>query len=78
MAKTLGEQLDEIQDSLSAVRKAISYQHGDREVKRSYDDLLAEKEAILKKIERYGRDYVEGANTAPTRRGPTIKKAVWK
>lgn len=77
MAQTLGQQLDEIQDSLSAARKAISYKRGDKELTRSYNLLLSEKKEVLSKIERHGRDYLEGQNTTTTRKGPVFKKAVW-
>lgn len=78
MAKTLGEQLDEIETSLSAARSAMSYKDGGREVHRSYIQLRTEKEEILKKIERHGRDFIEGQNTEPTRKGPRMRKAVFK
>jgi len=78
MVKTLGAQLDEIENSLSKAREAISYKSGDNEVNRSYIQLISEKKEILAKIARYGCDYIEGQNSAPARRGPRIKKAVWK
>ena len=65
MAQTLGQQLDEINDSLSAARKAISYKTGDKEVQRSYALLKEEKKEILSQIEVYGRNYIEGKNTTP-------------
>jgi len=78
VAQTLGQQLDEIETSLSAARKAISYKMGDKELTRSYALLKEEKTEILAKINRHGRDYVEGMNTVAKRSGPVFKKAVWK
>jgi len=62
---TLGEQLSEIQTSLSAARTAITSKIGDKEVQRSYSMLLKEKNEILKKIDTHGADYTEGQNTIP-------------
>lgn len=78
LAQTLAQQLTEIQDSLSAARKAISYKQGDRELTRSYNLLLSEKKQILSQIAIHGSEYIEGQNVLPARRGPVFKKAVWK
>lgn len=75
--KTLGQILDEIEDALTQCRKAMIVEKGDSKLTMNYDKLLKEKEATLKKISKYGRDYVEGANTTPTRRGIKVRRASW-
>ncbi len=66
MAKTLGEQLDETQDAISKALTAQSYQTGDTEINRASLFRLEEREEkLIAKIERYGRNYIEGQNTSP-------------
>jgi len=65
VAQTLGQILDEIDVSLSAARKAISYKSADKEVHRSYSLILKEKNEILTKIATHGRNFIEGQTTIP-------------
>lgn len=62
---TLGDQLAEVQSALSSARKAISTKNGDKEVHRSYLQLQKEKKQLLKMINTYGANYVEGQSTTP-------------
>ena len=62
---TLAEQLEEVNKALSSARKAIVTKHGDKQVERSYKMLLQEKNELLKRIEAYGADHIEGASTTP-------------
>lgn len=67
MAKTLGQQLDDVQNAISKVLSAQSYQTGDKEVSRAALFRLEEREEkLLSKISIYGRNYTEGQNTEPT------------
>lgn len=67
---TLGDQLAEVNTALSEARKAIIIKHGDKEVERSYKMLLQEKNDLIRKIEAYGANHIEGLSTTP-------KKAVF-
>lgn len=61
MAKTLGEQLEEVQNAISAVLTSQSYKLNGRELTRA--DLSAlemREERLLGLIEKYGADYTAG------------------
>lgn len=80
MALTLGQQLDEVQNAISAVTTSQSYESGGNSLTRArLEALEAREEKLLRKIESApnGRNTIEGQNTTPKRKGPRIKKAVW-
>lgn len=66
MAKTLGERLDELQESIETTQKSQAYQTGDNQLTRaSLSSLYLQEERLLSKIAIYGRNYIEGSNTEP-------------
>lgn len=71
MARTLGEQLDTVQDAIYKLEsgRAASYEIEGR--KMAYHDLstLYRRESeLLRRIEKYGRDYTPGQNAKPLSR----------
>ena len=67
MAQTLGQQLDEVQASITKTLTSQSYQNGDKQNSRAALFRLENREeTLLAKIELYGRDYIPGQNTRPT------------
>ena len=78
MAQTLGERYDELVAKISKMEEAHSFRKGENEKQNHSINLLySERDKVLAKIERYGRNYIEGSNTAPRRRGPRIQRGVW-
>lgn len=67
MAKTLGERLDSLETKIDNAENVQSYQtsDGSQVVKGTLFRLYEERNSLLEKIERYGRNYVEGQNTTP-------------
>ncbi|MGJ0341652.1 hypothetical protein NG769_04245 [Aliarcobacter cryaerophilus] len=67
MAKTLGQQYDSILIKIDKAEESQSYQTGSGEqlVRGQLSTLYAERNRLLEKIERYGRNYIEGQNTSP-------------
>lgn len=65
MAKTLGERLDSLETKIDNAENVQSYQTGDgsQVVKGTLFRLYEERDRLLEKIERYGRNYIEGQNT---------------
>lgn len=67
MAKTIGEQYDSILIKIDNAETVQSYQTGSGEqvTKANLTVLYKERDRLLEKIERYGRNYIEGQNTTP-------------
>jgi len=70
LARTFGEQLDTIQTAIEALEtgKAQSYEIEGR--KMTYFDLrtlYAREEKLIKQISLYGRNYIPGQETSPTK-----------
>lgn len=68
MPKTIGELYDSILTKIEKAEESQSYQTGSGEqlVRGQLSTLYAERNRLLEKIERYGRNYIEGQNTSPT------------
>lgn len=68
MPKTIGELYDSILTKIEKAEEAQSYQTGSGEqlVRGQLSTLYNERNKLLEKIERYGRNYIEGQNTSPT------------
>lgn len=68
MPKTIGELYDSILIKIEKAEESQSYQTGSGEqlVRGQLSTLYAERSRLLEKIERYGRNYIEGQNTTPT------------
>lgn len=68
MPKTIGELYDSILIKIEKAEESQSYQTGSGEqlVRGQLSTLYAERNRLLEKIERYGRNYIEGQNTSPT------------
>ena len=59
---TLGDRLVNVRRAIDKAENAQSYKISDREAIRANIDSLYIKEAeLLKKIAKYGRDYIEGS-----------------
>lgn len=67
MSKTLGQQYDSILIQIEKAQESQSYQTGSGEqlVRGTLFRLYEERNRLLEKIERYGRNYIEGQNTSP-------------
>ena len=67
MPKTIGELYDSILVKIEKAEESQSYQTGSGEqlVRGQLSTLYAERNRLLEKIERYGRNYIEGQNTSP-------------
>lgn len=67
MAKTLGEQYDSILIKIDNAENVQQYQTslGEQITKGTLFRLYEERDRLLEKIERYGRNYIEGQNTTP-------------
>ncbi|WP_026804690.1 hypothetical protein [Aliarcobacter lanthieri] len=67
MSRTLGEIYDSILIKIDKAEESQSYQTGSGEqlVRGQLSTLYAERNRLLEKIERYGRNYIEGQNTSP-------------
>lgn len=66
MSKTLGQQYDSILIKIDKAEESQSYQTGSEQLTRGQlSSLYAERNRLLEKIERYGRNYIEGQNTSP-------------
>ncbi len=65
MAKTIGEQYDSILTKIDAAENVQQYQtsSGESITKGTLFRLYEERDRLLEKIERYGRNYIEGQNT---------------
>ncbi|WP_151950348.1 hypothetical protein [Aliarcobacter butzleri] len=68
MARTLGELYDSLLIKIDKAENSQSYQTGSGEqlVRGQLSTLYNERNKLLEKIERYGRNYIEGQNTSPT------------
>lgn len=67
MSKTLGEKYDSIETKIDAAENVQQYQtsSGEQITKGTLFRLYEERDRLLEKIERYGRNYIEGQNTTP-------------
>lgn len=68
MAHTLGQRYDSICIKIENTETAQSYNDSSSGKELSRGDLrtlYAERDRLLAKIERYGRNYIEGQNTTP-------------
>lgn len=67
MAKTIGEQYDSILIKIDNAENVQQYQtsSGEQITKGTLFRLYEERDRLLEKIERYGRNYIEGQNTTP-------------
>lgn len=67
MSKTLGEKYDSIETKIDAAENVQQYQtsSGEQITKGTLFRLYEERDRLLEKIERYGRNYIEGQNTIP-------------
>lgn len=67
MSKTLGQIYDSLLIKIDNAENVQSYQTGSGEqiVKGTLFRLYEERNRVLEKIERYGRNHVEGQNTQP-------------
>ena len=67
MSKTLGEKYDSIETKIDAAENVQQYQtsSGEQITKGTLFRLYEERGRLLEKIERYGRNYIDGQNTAP-------------
>lgn len=65
MSKTLGEKYDSIETKIDAAENVQQYQtsSGEQITKGTLFRLYEERDRLLEKIERYGRNYIEGQNT---------------
>lgn len=68
MPKTIGELYDSILIKIEKAEESQSYQTGSGEqlVRGQLSTLYNERNRLLEKIERYGRNYIEGQNTSQT------------
>lgn len=74
MAKTLGQQLDEVQAAISKTLEAQRYDKGDVSLSRAALFRLENREELLLgKIEVHGRDYIPGQNTKGVRTRAVIQ-----
>lgn len=74
MAKTYGQMLDDVQAAISAVHSSQSYELDGRKLTRAdLSTLYKEQSDLISKIENYGRDYIPGQNTKPTRRSVNVQ-----
>lgn len=63
---TLGQQYNQILEDIKSAQSSQSYQAGDKQLSRgTLFRLYEERDRLLEKITTYGRDYIEGQNTAP-------------
>lgn len=72
MAKTLGQQLDDVQSAIDAALSSQSYEisdggNGRKLTRASLETLQVRENELIKKIEMFGRDYIPGQNTKPTK-----------
>ncbi|QKF72780.1 hypothetical protein AFAEC_0589 [Aliarcobacter faecis] len=67
MARTIGELYDSILFQIEKTQESQSYQteSGAQLTRGQLSTLYAERNRLLEKIEQYGRNYIEGQNTAP-------------
>jgi len=68
MARTLGKQLDDVQTAIEAIETGRSQSYEIEGRKMTYIDLptlYKREEYLIRKIERYGRSFVEGQDREP-------------
>ena len=79
LTKTLIQQLESVQTAIEAVLTSQSYEMEGRKLTRADLEMLqAREDRLEEKIRKYGPNYMIGQDTTPPRRGPVIKKAVWR
>jgi len=63
MAKSFGEQLDEVQEAITAVLTSQSYKMNGRELTRADLSALEMREdRLISQVEKYGADYIVGVS----------------
>ncbi len=62
--KTLGEELKFVKKQLEKALMASSREINNRKVQQEVKELRAERDELVEKIEQYGSNYIEGANTS--------------
>lgn len=73
MAKTLGQQLDDVQTAIESVLTSQKYVINGRELTRADLSVLQIREdSLIKKIEAHGRDYIAGQNTRPLKMSANV------
>ena len=73
MAKTLGQQLDDVQIAIESVLTSQKYVINGRELTRADLSVLQIREdALIKKIEAHGRDFVVGQNARPLKMSANV------
>lgn len=66
MAQTLGQQLEALQTAISAVETSQSYEIDGRKLTRAdLATLYKREDALISKIDIFGRNYIPGQNTSP-------------
>lgn len=73
MAKTLGEQLTDVQDAIEKAQSMQEYTKSDITIKRAnLATLYAREDRLLQKISQYGADYSESAASTTARRAYVV------
>jgi len=73
MAKTLGQQLDDVQIAIESVLTSQKYAINGRELTRADLSALQIRENdLIKKIEAHGRDYIPGQNARPIKMSANV------
>lgn len=79
LTKTLIQQLELVQTAIEAVLTSQSYEIKGKKLTRADLEMLqAREERLEEKIRKYGPNYTISQDTTPPRRGPVMKKAVWR
>lgn len=66
LAKTVGEQYDQILTDIEKAQSSQSYQNGEKQLSRgTLFRLYEERDRLLDKINAFGRNFIEGQNTEP-------------
>jgi len=63
--ETLGEELAFVKKQLKKALAASSREINNRKIQQQVDQLRKERDELVEKIEQYGSNHIEGANTSP-------------
>jgi len=63
--ETLGEELEFVKKQLKKALMASSREINNRKVQQEVKELRAERDGLIEKINKYGSNHIEGANTSP-------------
>jgi len=66
MVETLGEELAFVKKQLKKALMASSRDISNRKIQQEVEQLRLERDELVGKISQYGKNHIEGANTAPT------------